>query len=63
MTARTKARLMAAAGVVLVIAVLGWVGHMDYQDAVMEQKHYCIMVERGAWPDFRHIYEDVCHGN
>lgn len=36
------------------------VGTMDYADAQAEQARYCAMVEAGAWPDYREIYDDYC---
>lgn len=36
------------------------VGTMDYQDARVEQAHYCQMVEEGVWPDYRETYEESC---
>lgn len=37
----------------LILLIMGMVGSMDYEDAVLHQKHYCKMVEEGAWPDYK----------
>ena len=34
----------------LVIGILGFVGSMDYNDAVAQQSYNCKMVEEGHWP-------------
>ena len=34
------------------ITVLGFVGSMDYEDAVAEDEHYTDMVCAGHWPDY-----------
>lgn len=36
------------------------VGTMDYADALAERARYCRMVETGAWPDYREIYDNYC---
>jgi len=45
---------------VLILLVMGWVGNMDYQDAMHHQNHYCRMVADGARPDYNEIYKDEC---
>ena len=34
----------------LVLALFGLVGQMDYEDAVAEHAHCLAMVEAGSWP-------------
>ena len=34
------------------LVVLGLVGGDDYRHEVIEQVHYCDMVEQGHWPDY-----------
>lgn len=53
-------RLKAIISIILVIAILLIVSTMDYQDEVMEQKHYCEMVREGYWPDYKENYNEVC---
>lgn len=45
---------------VLILLAMGWVGNMDFKDAVFHQKYYCKMVAEGAWPDYDEIYKDEC---
>lgn len=44
----------------LVLAAMGWVGDMDYEDAVLQQNHYCKMVASGYWPDYNETYRAEC---
>jgi hypothetical protein len=37
--------------IVFALAVL-WGGNADYEEAVAEHRHYCIMVAAGYWPDY-----------
>jgi len=45
---------------VLILLIMGWIGNMDFEDAVLQQNHYCNMVAEGYWPDYDRIYEDEC---
>lgn len=45
---------------VLILLVMGWIGNMDFEDAVSQQNHYCNMVSEGYWPDYDRIYKDEC---
>ena len=44
----------------LILAVMGLVGNMDFEDALLQQDHYCKMVAEGAWPDYDEVYKDEC---
>lgn len=46
-------------GLVL-LALFGWVGAMDYEAAQVEEKHYCEMVKAGHWPDYQGTYRSEC---
>lgn len=37
----------------VIVLALGVVGNMDYEDALMEEDHYCEMVKTGAWPPYK----------
>lgn len=41
--------------IVLILLIMGMVGSMDYEDAVLNQKHYCKMVAEGTWPDYNEL--------
>tara|TARA_R100000750_G_scaffold34860_1_gene22436 strand:- start:1311 stop:1466 length:156 start_codon:yes stop_codon:yes gene_type:complete len=43
-------KIKAAAVALLLLALFGLVGEMDYQDAVAQHEHCLKMVEQGAWP-------------
>ena len=52
---------------VLVICALGWVGEMDFEDALQADRQYCEMVRLyketdGAtgWPDYENRYDRDC---
>jgi len=45
---------------VLVLAIFGFVGHMDYADENAAQAQYCNMVTAGRWPDYRGTYLREC---
>ena len=32
----------------------------DFQDELLEQQQYCLDVEEGYAPDYKHIYNEVC---
>lgn len=40
--------------------VVGVVGYFDKQDQNDAQRHYCKMVQSGAWPDYRETYATEC---
>jgi len=44
----------------LVIILFAIVANMDYEDSVSNNYEYCVMVEKGAWPDFKGIFEKEC---
>jgi hypothetical protein len=39
--------------IAILMAALGIVGAIDYEDAVREEQHYCDMVKSGAWPAYK----------
>jgi len=41
--------------IITAIALLGFVGEMDYQDALAEEAHYTSMVCAGKWPDYKNL--------
>jgi hypothetical protein len=45
---------------ILILLIVGGVGSMNFEDAVLYQNHYCKMVVEGYWPDYDRIYEDEC---
>lgn len=55
-----KKQITIPVGMLLVLAVFGFVGHMDYEDQQAEQAHYCDMVKAGYWPDFQGTYQSEC---
>jgi len=44
----------------VILALFGLVGQMDYDDAVDQQAHYCAMVKAGDWPDYQGTYQAEC---
>ena len=42
------------------LVVLGLVGGDDYRNEVIEQFHYCEMVDQGHWPDYDNTAQ-YCH--
>jgi hypothetical protein len=44
----------------LILLAIGWVGGKDFEDAELQQNHYCIMVAEGAWPDYNRLYKSEC---
>lgn len=44
----------------LILLAMGVVGSMDFEDALLQQDHYCKMVAEGAWPDYDEVYENEC---
>lgn len=46
---------------VLILLAMGAVGSMDFEDALLQQDHYCKMVAEGTWPDYEGNYEEQCH--
>ena len=44
--------------VIALVAVLGIVGTMDYQDELKEAEHYAAMVCDGSWPNYKGIEVD-----
>lgn len=43
-------KIKGSAAVLLLLAALGLVGRMDYEDAVAQHAHCLDMVEHGYWP-------------
>lgn len=48
------------AAVLCAFAALMIVGTMAIDDDQAELNHYCEMVEAGAWPDYREVYDEEC---
>jgi len=46
---------LSAVLIITAIALLGFVGEMDYQDALAEEAHYTSMVCAGKWPDYKNL--------
>lgn len=46
--------------VIVLFVVMGIVGEMDYQDAILEHEAYCKNVAEGVWPDYKKIFEENC---
>jgi hypothetical protein len=38
--------------IVLIVLALGLVGEDDYQQEIVDARHYCEMVGSGVWPHF-----------
>jgi hypothetical protein len=47
--------VLSAVLIITAIALLGFVGEMDYQDALAEEAHYTSMVCAGYWPDYKDL--------
>lgn len=45
---------------VALLLLLGLAGRMDYEDAKLQEQHYCEMVKSGKWPDYEGNYHQVC---
>lgn len=45
---------------ILILAIFGFVGYMDYEDEVATKNHYCDMVKTGYWPDYQGTYRREC---
>jgi hypothetical protein len=45
-------RLNAAFAIIILFLLFGLVGQSDYEEELAAQRHYCNMVESGAWPPF-----------
>ena len=48
-------RLIVIAGVVLFLGLMGIIGNMSLEDALLEEQHYTEMVCDGFWPDYKDI--------
>lgn len=47
--------VLSAVLIMTAIALSGFVGEMDYQDALAEEAHYTNMVCAGHWPDYKNL--------
>lgn len=45
----------------IMLIIFAIVSNMDYEDELLEQQHYCDMVEQGHWPDYEEKYDEVCN--
>jgi len=50
----------ATIAITAVLALLGIVGRLDYEDQLAEQAVYCEMVKAGEWPDYQKTYLTEC---
>lgn len=48
-------KALVAVAVLFGLYIVGLIGEEDYKDAVVEQAHYCDMVNQGHWPNYRHV--------
>ena len=48
-------KMIVTAAVILFVGIIGLVGAMDYEDEVLQEKHYIEMVCAGHWPDYKEI--------
>ena len=55
-----KNQITIPVGLLLALAILGFVGQMDYEDANMAHAQYCEMVKAGDWPDYQGTYRREC---
>lgn len=62
-----KKKIFTIIALLSVFGLLGVAGQMDYEDAIMAEKHYCEMVTaykesngQYGWPDFKNIYLSAC---
>ncbi len=55
-----KKQITIPIGVLLLLAVFSFVGHMDHEDEKAAQAQYCDMVKVGRWPDYRRTYLLEC---
>lgn len=46
---------LSAVLIITAVALLGFVGEMDYQDALDQEAHYTNMVCAGHWPDYKNL--------
>ena len=51
---------LTVAGILGFILLFGIVGHMDAQDAELQEEVYCDMVYHGQWPDYQRSYHENC---
>ena len=44
------------------LAVFGWLGNADFEDAQREHQLYCVHVfgENPIWPDYKNIGSEAC---
>ena len=48
-------KLTVIAGVALFLGLMGIIGNMSLEDALLEERHYVEMVCAGSWPDFKEL--------
>jgi hypothetical protein len=48
-------KLIVTAGAVLFLGLMGIVGNMDLEDALLKERHYIEMVCAGNWPDYKDL--------
>lgn len=55
-----KNTIIGIAAIAALLAALGVVGNMDYQDEIAEADLYCKNVHELIWPDYKGIYGKEC---
>ena len=48
-------KLIVIAGAALFLGLMGIVGNMDFEDALIEEQRYADMVCAGHWPDYKDL--------
>jgi len=48
-------KLTVIAGVALFLGLMGIIGNMSLEDALLEERHYVEMVCAGSWPDYKDL--------
>lgn len=46
--------------ILICVAMIMLVGHMNYLDDLADETFYCDMVSKGYYPDYKGIYDEVC---
>lgn len=59
----TKVKIEAIAVGLALMGLVGYVGANDYDDAVAQQRAYCVSVDEGLHPDYNGNYDKICVDN
>lgn len=57
----TLKRLTTSTALVMIGVAVWYVSGADYEDALDAEREYCALVFKGTYPDYKHIYAEVCH--